>query len=264
MLPNGHAERIRNIVPARIKKLVKKKALHFDTSAGGYVLSFPYREKVQRNIQKAQDQEINFLATLSAAVKTTAEDREIDYEFSAERVVDIGHQCVLWYLSEQSKSIADPSAGLLKILNTERLVETYLDTTPPPKEKGKVIGRDIILDLLPHAMYVTLNSKDQEIAKYLRAKADLFIIRSFLQVTPDVQKACRKLLSSDVLYLDTTILIRCIAEFHSLSERRPLLNTLEAAYTRCAEGMPKAPKQRCPISRHYDFDPVYSGVPFSL
>ena len=229
MLPNGHAERIRNIVPARIKKLVKKRALHFDTAAGGYVLSFPYREKVRRNIEKAQDQEITFLATLNSAVKTTAEDREIDYEFSAERIVDIGHQCVLWYLNEQGKSIAYPSSRLLNILNTERLVETYLDTTPPPKEKGKVIGRDIILDLLPHAMYVTLNSKDQKIVKYLRAKADLFIIRSFLQVTPDVQKACRKLLSSDVLYLDTTILIRCIAEFHSLSERRPLLNTLEAA-----------------------------------
>ena len=230
MFPSGHATRIKSIVPARVKKLVKKKALHFNTSADGYVLSFPYRQRVQQNMQKAQDQEITFLATLSSAVKTTAEDREIDYEFSAERIVEIGHQCVLWYLNEQSKSIADPSSGLLNILNTEKLVGTYLDTAPLPEEKGNVqIGRDIILDLLPHAMYVTLNSKDREIAKYLRAKADLFIIRSFLQVTPDVQKACRKLLSSDVLYLDTTILIRCIAEFHSLSERRPLLNTLEAA-----------------------------------
>lgn len=229
MFPSRHATRIRHIVPARIKKLVTRKALHFNTSAGGYVLSFPYRKKVQHSMQKAQDQEIAFLATLSSAVKTTAKDREIDYEFSAERIVEIGHQCVLWYLNEQSKSMANPSSGLLNILNTEKLVGTYLDTIHLPKEKGKVISRDIILDLLPHAMYVTLNSKDQEIAKYLRSKADLFIIRSFLQVTPEVQQACRKLLSPDVLYLDTTILVRCIAESYSLSERQPLLNTLEAA-----------------------------------
>ena len=230
MFPSGHATRIQSIVPARIKKLVNQKALHFNTSAGGYVLSFPYRQKVQQNMQKAQDQEINFLATLNSAVKTTAEDREIDYEFPAERIVDIGHQCVLWYLNEQSKSIADPSSGLLNILNTEKLVGTYLDTARLPEEKGNVqISHDIILDLLPHALYVTLNSKDQEIAKYLRSKADLFIIRSFLQVTPEVQKACRKLLSRDVLYLDTTILVRCIAESYSLSGQRPLLNTLAAA-----------------------------------
>ena len=228
MFPSSHAERIRNIVPGRIERLVKKKALHFDTAAGGYVLSFPYRKKVQCNIQKAQDQELAFLAALSSAVKTTAEDKEVDYEFSAEGIVETGHQCVLWYLNEQS-DMSNPSSGPLNILNTERLVETYLDTTPPPKEKGKVISRDIILDLLPHAMYVTLNSKDQEIAKYLRSKADLFIIRSFLQVTPDVQQACRKLLSRDILYLDTTILVWCIAESYSLSERRPLLETLAAA-----------------------------------
>ena len=230
MFPSGHATRIQNIVPACIKRLVNQKALHFNTSAGGYVLSFQYRQKVQQNIQKAQDQEITFLATLSSAVKATAEDREIDYEFSTEEIVDIGHQCVLWYLNEQSKAIADPSSGLLNILNTEKLVGTYLDTARLPEEKGNVqIDRDIILDLLPHALYVTLNSKDQEIAKYLRSKADLFIIRSFLQATPEVQKACRKLLSRDVLYLDTTILVRCVAESYSLSGQQPLLNTLAAA-----------------------------------
>ena len=229
MLPSGHAERIRILVPARIKQLVNKKALHFDTSAGGYVLSFPHRERMQDNIRNAQDQEITFLAALNSAVKTTAEDNEIDYEFSAERIVEIGHQCVLWHLNEQS-NMSDPSSDLLNIFNTEKLVKTYLDRGGHrSKERGKAIDRDIILDLLPHALYATLNSEDQEIAKYLRSKADLFIIRRFLQVTPEVQQACRKLLSRDVLYLDTTILVWCIAESYSLSERRPLLKTLTAA-----------------------------------
>ena len=230
MFPSSHAERIRNTVPARINRLVKKKALHHDTAAGGYVLSFLHRKKVQDNIQKAQDQELAFLATLSSAVKATAEDKEIDYEFSAEGIVEIGHQCVLWYLNEQS-DMSNPSSDLLNILNTEKLVETYLDKAGhPSRQKSEVIDRDIILDLLPHALYVTLNSEDQELARYLRSKADLFIIRSFLQVTPEVQQACRKLLSRDILYLDTTILIWCIAESYYLSERRrPLLETLKAA-----------------------------------
>ena len=229
MLPSGHSERIKSLVPARIKQLVKKRSLHYDTSAGGYVLSFPHRERVQANINNAQDQEINFLAALNWAVKTTAEDNEIDYEFSVEKITEIGHQCVLWYLNEQS-NLSDPSSDILNILNTEKLVGTFLDSGGSRTvEGGKGIDRDIILDLLPHALYQALNSEDEDVAKYLRAKADLFIIRRFLQLTPEVQKACRKLLSRDVLYLDTTILIWCLAEYYSPSERGPLMETLAAA-----------------------------------
>jgi hypothetical protein len=230
MFPGGHAARIKEIVPGRIKHLAQRKALHLNKPAGGYVLSFPYRDKVLGNIQRAQDRELAFVAALSSAVKATAEDREINYAFSNEAIVEAGHQCVLWYLSEQGKTIADPSSGLLNILNAEKLVEAYLGKHPLPKGKGKEkLTEEILLDLLPHALYVTLNSKDEEIAKYLRSKADLFIIHGFMQVTPDVQDACKKLLGGDVLYLDTTILVRCIAEHCSLSGRRPLLNTLEGA-----------------------------------
>lgn len=105
-----------------------------------------------------------------------------------------------------------------------------MDKHPLPKREGKEkLTYEKVLDLLLHALYVTLNSKDEEIAKYLRSKADLFIIHSFLQVTPDVQRACQKLLSGDILYLDTTILVRCIAEYYSPPERRPLSKTLEGA-----------------------------------
>jgi len=117
MFPDGHAARIKEIVPGRIQHLVNKKALHFNKAAAGYVLSFPYRNKVQGSIQKAQDRELTFLAALNSAVKATAEDREIDYEFLPETIVDIGHQCILWYMSAQGKTIADPSVGLLNILN---------------------------------------------------------------------------------------------------------------------------------------------------
>ena len=48
-------------------------------------------------------------------------------------------------------------------------------------------------------------------------------------MTPDIQEACRKLLGGDLLYLDTTILIRCIAEHYSTGNRKPLLDTLDGA-----------------------------------
>lgn len=74
-----------------------------------------------------------------------------------------------------------------------------------------------------------LGTNDQEVRKYLRGKADLFIVHGFLQATPDVQEACKKLLANDVLYLDTSILIRCIAEYYSAGTRKPLLETIAGA-----------------------------------
>jgi len=194
------------------------------------VLSFQYKEKVQKNIQKAQERELAFLAALSAAVKETAEEQQVDYKFSTEKVVEIGHQAVLWYLRESGKVVSDPTAALLVILNAEKLLEEFLKKHPLPKPTRKDdLTEEQLKDLLPHALFTTLNAKDEEVRKYLRGKADLLILHGFLQATPDVQEACRKLLGGDVLYLDTTILIRCIAEYYATGSRKPLLDTLEAS-----------------------------------
>ncbi len=50
-----------------------------------------------------------------------------------------------------------------------------------------------------------------------------------MQATPDVQKACKMLFGNDVIYLDTTVLIRCIAEKYSTEGKCPLLTTLRNA-----------------------------------
>jgi hypothetical protein len=230
MFPAGHGARIREIVPGRIKHLVNKKALHFNHQASGYVLSFEYKRKVQGNILKAQDLELGFLAALGEAVKKAAETLQVDYPFPTEQIVKIGHQVVLWYLREQGKIVSDPTSALLNILNAEKLLEEFLKLHPIPVPTAHDHLTEAQLnDLLPPALFATLNTEEKEVRHYLRGKADLFIVHGFLQATPDVQEACAKLLGNDVLYLDTTILIRCIAEYYSSGVRKPLMETLEGA-----------------------------------
>lgn len=230
MFPAGHAARIKQIVPGRIQHLLRKKAMHFNTQAGGYVLSFKYRERVQKNIEMSRERELAFLTALGAAVNQAADDLKVDYQFSTETIVEIGHQTVLWYLREQGKTVSDPASALLNILNAEKLVEEFLKQPQTLRPIGKaLITNEQVMDLLPPALFSTLNTTDEEVRKYLRGKADLFILHGFLQVTPDVQQACCKLLGGDVLYLDTTILIRCLAERYSTDGRKPLLDTLEGA-----------------------------------
>jgi hypothetical protein len=231
MFPPGHASRIKEIVPGRIQHLVNNKALHLDVKAGGYVMSFRYRERVQANIQIAQNRELAFVAALGDAVRRAADDLKVDYAFQADKIVDIGHQAVLWYLREQGKVVSDPTAALLSILNAEKLIEEFLKVHPLPRPTAvSPLTAEQVMDLLPPALFATLNKNDDEVRRFIRGKADLFIVHGFLQVTPDVQEACRKLLGGDVLYLDTTVLIRCLADHYTTAGgRKPLLDTFEAA-----------------------------------
>lgn len=230
MFPAGHGTRIKEIVPGRIQHLVNKKALHFDRKAGGYVLSFDYRKKFETNIQKAQERELVFIAALRTAVNRSAEELGVDYEFSLESIVQLGQQVVFWYLREQGKALSDPQITPLNILNAEKLLDEFLLKYPLNTAKlDPLPSEEQVNDLLPSALFSVLNSEEQELQHYLRAKADLFIVHGFLQVTPDIQQACARLLGHDVLYLDTTILIRCLAEHYSTGKRTPLLNTIEAA-----------------------------------
>lgn len=227
MFPDSHALRIREIVSGRIRHLVSKVMIHYNTAAAGYVLAFEQRERIQTNIATAQSREIAFLAALKNAVDIAAEQQEIDYEFKSEEVAKLGHHCVLWLMSAQGKGVASKTDNAPNILNSEKLVNLYLASFPLPN--GATL--DAVKDLLPQAIYTTLNTQDTEISHYLRAKADLFIIHSLLQATPDVQEACKKMLGGDILYLDTTILIRCIAESFSADNRKPVLKALECART---------------------------------
>lgn len=228
MFPDGHRERIAKVVPGRIAKLAGQKMIHFNRQSNGFILSNAQREKLGANIGKATDRELAFRAALQMAITATAEDREIDYEYDVDGLVNTAHGCVLWYMHEQGRRFVDPISGISNVINAERLVSIYLEAHPPANGNPKLTVQ-IITDILPHALYSTLNSPQADTRQYLRSKADLFIMQAFLQVTPDVQAACQKILSNDVIYLDTTIIIRCIAEMFSGDAQKPLTQTLRSA-----------------------------------
>jgi hypothetical protein len=93
---------------------------------------------------------------------------------------------------------------------------------------GKKIG-EAIADVLPHVVYKAVNSTEKTIQLYLREKADHFITQSFLQTTPDVHDACKSLIGQDIIYLDTSALIRCIAELYSENGKGPLTTAIRSA-----------------------------------
>ncbi len=228
MFPAGHHQRIREIVPPRLERLVSKKMVNYHAKEARYVLSHSNHEKLERQLRALEDREVSFRACLREAIAAAIEDNEIDYEYDMDSLIQFGHNCLLWYLREQGKQLQDPVRNLVNIMNTEELVAQYLhsveDNASAPEANGAAV-----MDILPPAIFKVISSKDPETRSYLRSKSDVFVVQAFLQSTPDVQKVCRKLFGHDVVYVGTTILIHCAAELYGEGTSRRLMGTLETA-----------------------------------
>ncbi len=228
MFPEKHAPRVGELVAARLAQLEKRGIIHNNTKVGGWVIADPFRGKLAANISATKERDVEFRGKLRDAIVEIAEEKEIEGEYPVDKLIQLGHDCVFWYMREQGRMFADPSHHQLTIYNAERLVKRYMVEHPDPKI-AKTSDEEIVYDLLPAALNRTLNSSEEETQRYLRAKADLFMIHAFMEVTPDIQRACHKILGGEILYLDTSLLIRCLAELYSPTSTRPVLRTLQAA-----------------------------------
>ena len=232
--PISDQQRIREIVLGRVDHLDNRKVIHFDVSLGGYVISAAQAEKLSANLRKAKEIDEEFRVSILRQIDSTCIEREIDYEFDRIALSEIGHLCILWHMKGQADRFVDPFAAVSDAMFADRLVRQYVE-----KNRLKIGAKsleDALQDVLPHSLYALTNSKDESVQEYLRAKADLLIRQSMLQVTPDLYEACRNVLGNDIIYLDTSALIRCVAEYFSPDGQRPLtvaLKNAQSANTRC-------------------------------
>lgn len=219
--------RVIEIVNARVESLRDKGVLQFNKDAGAFALSTEKREAFLQRLSAAKDRDAIFRARLIRAIDDTATEREIDYSFDRNVLASICHSCVLWHMKAQADRFVDPYTSVAQIIYADRLLDAFVKNNPL-RGAAKAL-KDAVADVLPHVLYTVLNSRDNEVQAYLRDKADLFIMQAFLQVTPDVYEACRNLVGQDTVYLDTSALIRCVAELYSEAGHGPLTAALRCA-----------------------------------
>jgi hypothetical protein len=216
-------------VPGRIDHLVSTGAIKAHAKEQAYSLSFAHRTRLTALLKETTERDIAFRAAIRDAVNAAAASLEIDYAFDADALALAGHECIIWFLHAQGKQLKDATGALLNILNAEDLLSAYVKAQADLKKPLNDV--DILRDILPHALYNILSSGEGSVRRYLRDKGDIFIMEAFMQASPDVQKACKALFGNDVIYVETTILIRALCEKFSVEEDGPLLQTLRYART---------------------------------
>ncbi len=228
MFPESHASRIQEIVPGRIEHLVGTDVLKRRAKDNAVSLAYSQKTKFEEARNTAAKREVAFRALLWASLQEVVEHQQIDYVVDFDEVIRVAHECVLWFLHEQGTQLRDGTGNLINVLNAEEVVDIFRNSSSFEKIASKVT-EDALEDILPSIVFRAINSEDPDTKAYLRGKADLFIVEAFLQASPDVQKACKKLFADDILFADTSILIRCLAEKYSLRGDGPLLRTFQSA-----------------------------------
>ncbi|GAA4441526.1 hypothetical protein GCM10023155_47390 [Bremerella cremea] len=224
LFPEGHHARIHEIVPHRIVELTTKGEV-CSLKTGKVVLSKTKKERLKQQLESSTNSEVMFRAHIANAIRQACNENEIDYDVDYSGMAQLVHSCILWYMREQGKQIQNPISNLVNILNTEELVLQFI-RSESPKTNMSVTE---IMDIAPSAVYYVISKGDKDTMAYLRVKSDIFVSQAFLQATPDIQKACKKLFGQDVIYVDTTALIHCTAELYDQDSPRFLLRTLETA-----------------------------------
>jgi hypothetical protein len=227
-LPPAHLSRVKEIIPGRVEALVNKGLMRIHRPQNKYVLSFPFRDEFKNKIKILEDSEFQFLGEITKCLTETVIEKEIDYAYEKYNLPLLVQKIILWFMKNQGEKFLDPYSEVINVLNAESLVERYLKEINP-QLLNKKEDREIIFDLVPHTLFKVINSKNNEIPSYLRRKADLFIIGSLMQISPDVQECCKNLLGNDHFYLDTTVLIKCAAEYFMPPEMQHFLKALRNA-----------------------------------
>ena len=226
----SHRVRLEQLIPPRIDWLAKKGVAKHHTKEDAYALAFEYRKKLKALVEQGEESDVALRAGLYSAIDAMATEKQIDYAYDRDTMATLAHECIVWLLANQARRFSASHQDFL-VLDAESVVEGFLSSRDI-KVTNHGIDKNIVLDLLPGAIFHVLNDDENgDLKRYLRAKADAFVWQAFMQNTPDVQAVCKKLLQGDTIFLDTSVLVRCIAERHLPANRRPLLTTLAHART---------------------------------
>ncbi|MCA8990751.1 MAG: hypothetical protein KDA88_02170 [Planctomycetaceae bacterium] len=227
LFPEQHRDRVTQIVRGRIEHLVNKKVLHFNKQADGFVLAAEHRKAFANDLQRIRERDAHCRANLLELVHETISEREIDYAFDRNETARAAHSCVLWFMKVQADRFVDPFGAISGLIYADAVVADFWRLHAQQFASRKI--GEAIDDVLPHVVYKAVNSADKTMQLYLREKADHFITQSFLQTTPDVHEACKSLIGQDIIFLDTSALIRCVAELYSETGKGPLTTAIRSA-----------------------------------
>ncbi|WP_013630140.1 hypothetical protein [Rubinisphaera brasiliensis] len=211
ILPHNNETRVRSLIDSTLSRL-NKRTLKGRPSDDRYWLS---RDDSQRLTSRLAEAEYS----------SRALDNEIQHalkrvlEATDEHRTDLNHLTSLCrlsldrYLMTRGERFAIAVANdQLERIGSDGLTESIRMVVHDPSNNVAYTDHKAIENIFLSSIQDLLSDPSDSVQKYLRSRADAYTLMAFLEHTPDVQRAVKKMFSHGKIWLDTSILLPLLAE----------------------------------------------------
>lgn len=209
----------------RALKRLTKRFIRHHTKEDEFCLTNEEQKRILARLAEKENEESDFRETVKCHCSNCLEEIESATEKDIEDLIERVPRVLEKLLLRQGEIfVCAVLSNSLDRVGSEQLKDIILQdiTAHPPESEIK----HQYLKLIATSVQSILGQPDASTHIYLRRLANSYTLLSFLNQTPDVQSATRKLFSHGTIWVDTTVLLPIIAEQLEEDEARRRLTKM--------------------------------------
>lgn len=210
-LPTADPVVVVRLTDAALARLAKRYVRHWPQE-DGFCLTYDESQRMVAQLAEVESQMIDFTESLKRRIKVCINlghvSESVDFDDLHARVQRIIQRLFLRRGELFVQALQSDTLSRIGLFDLDDIILKDLQNFPTSSTllaQLPEILRTVVKDLLTES--------DEPTHRYLRRLGNSYTLFAFLNHTPDVQAATRKLFSHGTVWVDTTILLPLLAEF---------------------------------------------------
>jgi hypothetical protein len=209
-LPNADIEIVSVQIDSALKRLTKRYVRHWQKD-DEFCLKHDEHLRITSRLADSAAEDANFLESVQHCCSLClVEIDQADHEDQDDLVLRIPRIMERMLLTQGEEFVTAVITDTLNRVGLEKLNDIIikdLDEMPPVSAISHHYPR--IINMIIQSL---LTEANESMRNYLKRLSDSYTLLAFLNHTPDVQSATRKLFSHGTIWIDTTVLLPILAE----------------------------------------------------
>jgi hypothetical protein len=210
MLPSTEKSHLIEYIDSALNRLAKRYIRHWQKE-DEYCLTHEESQRIQIRLAEMTNQETDFRATIFNRCQEclAIDDGHVDADLD-DMQVRIPRIIESFLLRQGEGFVSAVLANTLNRISYKELIDVIITDINADRPETKLISK--YPKLLAGIVQSVIAQGDIPTRSYLRRLSNSYTLLSFLNQTPDVQSATRKLFSHGTIWLDTSFILPLIAE----------------------------------------------------
>ncbi|NTX51132.1 hypothetical protein [Myxococcus sp. CA039A] len=223
--------RVRIMIDNALKRLTERGVIKHHMKDSAYTLSHTQRTEIKSRIEQMLVQKNIVEHEVSERAKELKETLELDYDFDPQQIARDALTVTDHLIATQGRLsaltfIGRPGVYYSRPESAAQAAKHISEKSPSVLLSLPSLGVDKFLDLIPPLVDSIIRNPTPAISHRLNEAADAYCLLFSLRETGETQNALEKLFHGVKLWIDTNILVPCLAEQLLPEEQRRMTNLL--------------------------------------